>query len=90
MTLRPDRALATVDTDLPAAKVARLLRVEADHWSESGRDDQDIAAAAHATLSLVAQACVSAGIDPLAAVRFDLAELESKTYLAPYFGHEAP
>ena len=90
MALRPDRALATVDTRLLAATVARLLRAEADHWSESGRDDQDIAAAAHATLSLVAQACASVGIDPLAAVRFDLAELESRPYLAPYFGHESP
>ena len=90
MALRPDRALVTVDTKLPAETVARLLRAEADHWSESGRDDQDIAAAAHATLSLVAQACASVGIDPLAAVHFDLAELESRPYLAPYFGHETP
>jgi phosphoribosyl-AMP cyclohydrolase len=90
MALRPDRALATVDTKLPAATVARLLRAEADHWSESGRDDLDIAAVAHATLSLVAQACVNAGIEPLAAVHFDLAELESRPYLAPYFGHETP
>ena len=90
MALRPDRALATVDTTLPAATVARLLRAEADHWSESGREDREIAAAAHATLSLVAQACASVGIDPLAVVHFDLAELESRPYLAPYFGHQTP
>ena len=90
MALRPDRALATVDTQLPAATVARLLRAEADRWSQSGPDHLDIAAAAHATLSLVAQACVSGGVDPLAAVQFDLAELQSRSYLAPYFGRETP
>ena len=42
---------------------------------------------AHATLSLVGQACTSGGIDPLAAVDFDIAELESRPYLASYFGH---
>jgi phosphoribosyl-AMP cyclohydrolase len=87
MALRPDRALGTVDTQLPAGTVGRLLRAEADRWSESGRNDSDIAAVAHATLSLVGQACASAGLDPLAAVNFDIAELESKPYLASYFGH---
>jgi len=90
MALRPDRALATVDTEMAASTVIRLLRAEADNWSESGRDDLDIAAAAHATLSLVGQACTSAGIDPLAAVDFDLTVLESRSYLTPYFGHEVP
>jgi phosphoribosyl-AMP cyclohydrolase len=88
MALRPDRALATVDQQLLAGTVCRLLRVEADRWSESGRNDLDLAAAVHATLSLVGQSCVSAGTDPLVAVRSDLAELESRSYLAPYFGHE--
>jgi phosphoribosyl-AMP cyclohydrolase len=89
MTLRPDRALATVDPQLPAATVSRLLRAEADRWSEKARGDSDGAAAAHATLSLVGQACVSAGLDPLAAVLHDIGELESRPYLAPYFGHGA-
>ena len=89
MTLRPDRALATVDPQLPAATVSRLLRAEADRWSENARGDTDGAAAAHATLSLVGQACVSAGLDPLAAVQHDIAELESRPYLAPYFGYGA-
>jgi phosphoribosyl-AMP cyclohydrolase len=89
MTLRPDRALATVDAQLPAATVSRLLRAEADRWSENARGATDGAATAHATLSLVGQACVSAGLDPLAAVQHDVAELESRPYLAPYFGHGA-
>jgi phosphoribosyl-AMP cyclohydrolase len=87
MMLRPDRALVTVDAQLPAATIGRLLRADADRWSENGGKHADIAAALHATLSLVGQACVSAGLDPLAAVEADLAELESRPYLAPYFGH---
>jgi phosphoribosyl-AMP cyclohydrolase len=90
MALRPDRALATVDPQLPAGTVCRLLRAEAEHWSQSERHAPAITAAAHATLSLVGQACASAGIDPLAAVEFDLAELESRAYLAPYFARRAP
>jgi hypothetical protein len=89
MKLRPDRALATADRQLPAGTIGRLLRADADRWSDNARKHPDIAAAAHATLSLVGQACVSAGLDPLAAVQVDLADLESRTYLAPYFGHGA-
>jgi len=85
MTLRPDRALATTDEQLPVTTVSRLLRAEADRWSDNARYLPDVAAAAHATLSLVGQACVCAGLDPLAAVQVDLAELESRPYLAPYF-----
>jgi hypothetical protein len=87
MRLRPDRALATVDAQLPAATVSRLLRAEADRWPVNAHKDVDIAAVAHATLSLVGQACLSAGLDPLAAVHHDIAELETKSYLAPYFGY---
>jgi len=85
MTLRPDRALATVDEQLPVTTVSRLLRAEADRWSDNAGNLPDVAAAAHATLSLVGQACVCAGLDPHAAVQVDLAELESRPYLAPYF-----
>jgi phosphoribosyl-AMP cyclohydrolase len=87
MTLRPDCALTTVDPQLPAATIGRLLRAEADRWSENSSKETDVAASAHATLSLVGQACVSTGIDPLAAVQYDIVELESRPYLAPYFGH---
>jgi phosphoribosyl-AMP cyclohydrolase len=87
MTLRPDRALATVDALLPVATVGRLLLAEANRWSEDMRANPDIAPAVHASMSLVGQACVSAGLDPLAVIQFDIAELESRAYLAPYFGH---
>jgi phosphoribosyl-AMP cyclohydrolase len=87
MTLRPDRALATVDALLPVATVGRLLLAEANRWSEDMRANPEIAPAVHASMSLVGQACVSAGLDPLAVIQFDIAELESRAYLAPYFGH---
>jgi phosphoribosyl-AMP cyclohydrolase len=89
MTLRPDRALATVEAQLPVATIGRLLRAEADRWSESAGKEIDVAAAAHATLALVGQTCAAAGLEPLAAVRHDLAELESRPYLTPYFEHGA-
>jgi hypothetical protein len=89
MMLRPDRALATVEAQLPAGTIGRVLRAEADRWSDTARNHSDVAAAAHATLSLVGQACVSAGLDPIAAVQVDLADLESRPYLAPYFRHGA-
>ncbi len=87
MTLRPDRALATVEAQLPAATIGRLLRAEADRWSAIAGLQTDVAAAAHATLALVAQACVAVGLDPRAAVQHDLTELESRPYLASHFEH---
>jgi phosphoribosyl-AMP cyclohydrolase len=89
LMLRPDRALATVDAQLPAGTIGRLLRAEADGWSDTARNHPDVAAAAHATLSLVGQACVCAGLDPIAPVQVDLADLESRPYLAQYFRHGA-
>ena len=90
MSLRPDRALATVDTQLPAETVGRLLRAEAERWCGSQHDDLDISAAVHATLALVAEACASAGVDPLTAIHSDLTDLESRPYLASYFRYETP
>ena len=86
MMLRPDRALATVDADLSTETIGRLLRAQADRWSQNAGTHPDVAAVAHATLSLVGQACVSIGLDPLAAVQVDLTELASRPYLTPYFG----
>jgi phosphoribosyl-AMP cyclohydrolase len=83
--LRPDRALATTEEHIPVSMVTQLLRAEAGRWSAAEQDAEDIAAASHATLALVGQACTSAGLDPLAAVRADLAELRSRPYLAPFF-----
>jgi phosphoribosyl-AMP cyclohydrolase len=85
--LRPDRALAADDIHPDRRSIARLLRAEADRWS-SAETDEDLAAKAHATLALVALACRSGGLDPLAAVESDLEELQARPYLAAYFGHE--
>ena len=83
--LRPDRALATGEEPIPMSMTAQLLRAEAARWSADEQAGVDIAATAHATLALVGQACASAGLDPLAAVEADLAELRSRPYLAPLF-----
>lgn len=83
--LRPDRALATADDDLPPETVARLLTAEARNWRASIRPGGEHLAQAQATLALVAQACRAMKIDPLQAVEFDLAELRGRDYLAPYF-----
>jgi phosphoribosyl-AMP cyclohydrolase len=85
--LRPDRALTTEDIHPERGTIAQLLRAEADCWA-LGVEDDDPAARAHATLALVALACHSGGLDPLAAVESDLEELQTRPYLARYFGHE--
>jgi phosphoribosyl-AMP cyclohydrolase len=83
--LRPDRALATAEEQIPVAMIAQLLRAEAGQWSEDEQASVDIVATVHATLALVGQACASAGLDPLAAVEADLTTLKSRPYLAPFF-----
>ncbi|MGH2614260.1 MAG: phosphoribosyl-AMP cyclohydrolase [Thermomicrobiales bacterium] len=84
--LRPDRALANSDDRLPEAMLVRLLHVDAGRWANELSPGEDLAAAAHATLTLVGQACQSGGLDPLDVVTSDLAELEARPYLAAYFG----
>ena len=83
--LRPDRALATTEEQIPLSMIAQLLRAEASRWSGDEQDRADIAATAHATLALIGQACASAGLDPLAAVEADLIELRSRPYLVQFF-----
>jgi phosphoribosyl-AMP cyclohydrolase len=82
--LRPDRALSVNDVAPDRGSAARLLRAEAERWSPDAGDD-DLAAKAHATLALVALACRSGGLDPLAVVASDLEELRTRPYLAAYF-----
>lgn len=83
--LRPDRALATGDDDLPASLAASLLRAEAGRWAQEVDLGGDVGARSHATLALVGQACRAAGISGRALVEADLADLRAKPYLAPYF-----
>ncbi|HET8521868.1 MAG TPA: phosphoribosyl-AMP cyclohydrolase [Thermomicrobiales bacterium] len=80
--LRPDRALMTADDSLSRASAAHLLRAEAEHWT----DDAVVnAPRLHAVVALVAQACCSAGVEPVELVEADLAELRGKPYLSVYF-----
>jgi phosphoribosyl-AMP cyclohydrolase len=84
--LRPDLGLLTGDEGLAQEIVTRLLNAEADRWEEPAEEGADVAARTHATLALVGQVCRCWGIDPLDVVEADLAELQSRPYLAPYFG----
>lgn len=83
--LRPDRALVTAEEDFSAASAARVLLGEADAWSHGPGDPATMAVRCHAAMALVAQACRSGGVSPIALIRQDLADLESKAYLSRYF-----
>jgi phosphoribosyl-AMP cyclohydrolase len=83
--LRPDRALANSDESLPAATMAKLLRVDAHQWQDADPGVLDAVSSAHATLALIGQACRNGGLDPLLAVQTDLSELRGRSYLSGYF-----
>lgn len=83
-TLRPDRALDVETAEFEGEPIARLLRSEADRWA-AGSIAADRAAAAHAVIGLVAQACRAMGIEPRDPIERDLADLRAKPYLAAYF-----
>lgn len=82
--LRMDRALATGEAGMDPRMVARILRAEAERW-RLGPGDEETAPRCHATLALVGQACLTAGVDPLDVVRHDLRSLRERPYLADYF-----
>jgi phosphoribosyl-AMP cyclohydrolase len=82
--LRPDVALDTTEDELPLNSLVRVLRGEADRWS-SPADSSERGSRMHATIALVAQACVSSAVSPTSLIEVDLAELRSKQYLDPYF-----
>lgn len=83
--LRPDRALVTSAEELSAASAVRLLVAEAAVWSNGPGDPATVAVRCHAAMALVAQACRSAGVSPIALIRRDLADLEARPYLSNYF-----
>lgn len=83
--LRPDRALATGTESMSTSTVASMLRADAERWASGNEQRHDVTAAAHATLALVGQACLTGGIDPASVVESDLDELRSRPYLASYF-----
>ena len=83
--LRPDRALATGEEQIPVSMVTQLLRAQSGRWTLPEQPNADIAASLHATIALVGQVCASAGLSPLAVIETDLAELKCRPYLAPFF-----
>lgn len=87
--LRPDRALLTADDALDPRTASRLLSCDAATWMADDAHHSDLAARAHATLAFVGQACRAFDVEPLDVVQSDLADLESRSYLRPYFAPEA-
>lgn len=82
---RPDRALATSDLELSRDIAAQLLRAEADTWLRYPIPAFDAPARCHATVALIAQAVITAGVDPGAILQRDLDDLRTRPYLAPIF-----
>lgn len=78
---RPDRALTQVVPGADRRTIATLVETMTRRLAE----EPFTATLAHEILSLVASACGALEIDPLEPIRRDLAELESRDYLAPYF-----
>lgn len=81
-SLRPDSALATTAEGMATDTIVALLRSDARAWRNAA-DTRP--AAAHTSLALVAQACQAGGIAPLEVLRADLAELETRAYMASFF-----
>lgn len=87
--VRPDRALVTTDAAMRPETVATLLDAERITWERSGSGTVDFAAMCHATLSLVAAACVAGGVEIGGVILADLDELKSKASLQPFLTGDA-
>jgi hypothetical protein len=81
--LRPDRALDTATPDFSAGTAARLLAAEAESWKRSPSDVS--AQQVHSSMSIVAQAVLAAGVEPMRLIERDLEDLRTKPYLTSYF-----
>jgi phosphoribosyl-AMP cyclohydrolase len=77
--VRPDRAFETGEKELEPALLAKMLVAEAD------RVQFGDAAAIHAAMALVSQACQTMGISARQFLLADIADLKSKPYLSDYF-----
>jgi phosphoribosyl-AMP cyclohydrolase len=88
--LRSDRALTTSEAGISVAATAAMLRADADRWESERSPGEDAVARCHATLALVGQTCLLAGVSPLALVEADLADLSAKPYLAGVLGDSVP
>jgi hypothetical protein len=83
--VRPDRALdasPNIDESVTGT-IAALLRRQSEIWVSD--ELRDIAALAHGTLAMVADACKVAGVDPSSLIVADLNEMRTRAYLDSYF-----
>jgi phosphoribosyl-AMP cyclohydrolase len=83
--LRPDRALITADETLAVASAAKLLAGEASAWTDAPPNAATLVPRVHAAMAIVAQACRAVHVMPVALLRRDLDELQTRDYLRPYF-----
>ncbi|MGD9710578.1 MAG: phosphoribosyl-AMP cyclohydrolase [Thermomicrobiales bacterium] len=81
--IRPDRALDSAEPGVAPATASTLLLAAARNWEMANwRTSPD---SIHETISLVAQAARSSGIEPQALIEHDLEEMQSREYLRPWF-----
>ncbi len=80
--VRPDRAMdVTVDSASTPETMSKIVRRHAGNVSSGTLTSE----AGHALIALIANAAASLGVEPLDVIRQDLADLEMRDYLAPYF-----
>ncbi len=80
--VRPDRAMdVTSESATSPETMAKIVRRQAEDLPTGTLT----AEAGHALIALVANAAASLGVAALDLVRNDLADLETRNYLAPYF-----
>lgn len=80
--VRPDRALdVTFDAASAPGTMAKIARRTADGVGEGPLTPEG----GHVLVALVASAAASLGVGPMDVIRKDLADLETRDYLAPYF-----
>ncbi|MGI8643484.1 MAG: phosphoribosyl-AMP cyclohydrolase [Thermomicrobiales bacterium] len=84
--VRPDRAFLTTDPALSTDTLTTMLLADATGWLETPPESDSVAARSHATLSLVAQACLAGDVAIARVIAADLHELRSRPYLQPFIG----
>jgi phosphoribosyl-AMP cyclohydrolase/phosphoribosyl-ATP pyrophosphohydrolase len=81
--VRPDRAFDVASSEPMSSQdtVAKLLRATA----EGLRVEAFTPSVTHNLFALIAATCLTLAVNPLAAIRKDLEDLQTRDYLAPYF-----
>lgn len=85
--IRPDTALAPPDSSTTIPNLGERLRDLAEAWKSSA---ETLVPRCRETLQTVAAACGVVGIEPIALVIKDLADLRQKPYFADAFASFAP